>query len=244
MLRSAKELKGLTVRGTDGDVGHVDDFYFDDEKWVIRYIVVQTGGWLGKRVLISPVSFNGLDWNRRAIDLSLTRDRIRNSPDADLTVPVSRQYERAYAGYYGYGPYWGGAGFWGMGGVPAALYPAAREGAERSTAPAPHDSPMPHIRSSEAALGDHIEAVDGGIGHVDDLIVDDTNWAIRYLNVDTSNWIGGTPVLIPRRALREADWLRAKIRVSLTKEQVQDSPRYDPAMLAREDEHALDSDYR
>ena len=243
MLRSAKELKGFTVRGTDGNVGHVDDFYFDDEKWAIRYIVAQTGGWLGRRVLISPVSFSATDWRGRAIDLAATRDRIRNSPDADLHAPISREYERAYTMYYGYAPYWGGPAYWGMGGSPAALYNAGAASAERAPT-AVQESPEPHIRSSMAAIGYHIQATDSEIGHVDDLIFDDESWAIRYIRVDTSNWIGGKAVLVPQRSLQRADWLNAKIHVALTKDQIQRSPRYDPGVLNDDDEQRLEAYYR
>lgn len=249
MLRSANELKGLTVRGDDGDVGHVDDFYFDDDRWTVRYIVVETGGWLARRVLISPASFRSTDWRGGAIDLSLTRDRIRNSPDADLHAPISREYERAYSAHYGYAPYWAGPGYWGIGAYPAALaysaalYTAGATRAER-TAAAVQESPEAHVRSSTAVIGDHIQATDGEIGHVDDLVVDDESWAIRYLRVDTSNWMGGKPVLVPQRSLQQADWASAKIHVALTKDQIQRSPRYDAGVLNREDQARLDTYYR
>jgi hypothetical protein len=243
MLRSAKELKGFTVRGTDGEVGQLDDFFFDDERWTIRYIVVQTGGWLGRRVLISPVSFSGTDWSGGAIDLSLARDRIRNSPDADLHAPISREYETSHMAYYGYAPYWGGPDYWGMAAYPAALNGAVATRGDRAPA-AVQESREAHVHSSLAVLGYHIQASDGEIGHVDDLIIDDERWAIRYLRIDTSNWIGGKPVLVPQRALRRADWGRGTIEVALTKDQVHSSPRYDPGVLNREDEQRLEAHYR
>jgi uncharacterized protein YrrD len=242
MLRSAKELKGFTVRGTDGDVGEVDDFYFDDEKWTIRYIVVHTGGWLGRRVLISPVSFRGTDWRSRAIGLSLSRDRIRNSPDADPHAPISREYERAYALYYGYAPYWVGPSYWAMGGDPAALWDTSGTPAEPTPASAQEVAEI-HIRSSMAVIGYHIQATDGEIGHVDDLIFNDESWAIRYLRIDTSNWIGGKAILVPQRLLQRADWRNAETYVALTKDQIQRSPRYDPSVLNREDEQRLEAYY-
>ncbi len=57
MLRNAKDLHGFKIRATDGELGTVDQLYFDDETWAIRYLMVETGGWLGgRRVLISPIS--------------------------------------------------------------------------------------------------------------------------------------------------------------------------------------------
>jgi hypothetical protein len=235
MLRSTKELNNFTIRGTDGEVGHVDDFYFDDEKWTIRYMVVATGGWLGRRVLISPISFSSMDWHTNTIDLSLTRDRVRNSPDADLNAPISRAYERGYYGYYGYPPYWGGMGYWGPAEYPGALAgPGAVRTDRASTAAAVEERADSHVRSCNAVMGYHIHATNGEIGHVDDFIFDDERWAIRYLRVDTSNWIGGKPVLVPQAALREVNWIDARINVALTKDQVWNSPEFDPGLLNRD----------
>lgn len=242
MLRSSTELMGFTIRGTDGDVGTVDDVFFDDEKWVVRYIVVNTGGWLGRRVLISPLSFSGTDWSAKAIDLSLTRDRIRNSPDADLDGPISREYERGYYGYYAYPLYWDGPGFWGPSPYPGALMAGAGGIDARGFGAVEHTSDS-RVRSGRTLMGNHIEATDGEIGHVDDLIVDDESWAIRYLRIDTSNWIGGKAVLAPQRALREVNWLESKVRVALTREQVKNSPEYDPRVLNREYEERLAAHY-
>lgn len=252
MLRSINELNDFTIRGTDGEIGHVDDFFFDDEKWTIRYMVVATGGWLGRRVLISPMSFSNTDWSAKAIDLSLTKERIRNSPDADLNGPISRAYERGYYGYYGYPPYWGGMGYWGPAEYPGAL---ASTGAVRTdrevtsaravASAAVDDRPDPHVRSCKGVVGHHIHATDGEIGHVDDFIIDDASWAIRYLRIDTSNWIGGKAVLVPQRALRSVSWADARIDVALTKDQVWNSPEYDPGLLSRDDyTRELETHYR
>jgi uncharacterized protein YrrD len=245
MLRSTKKLTGFTIRGTDGDVGTLDDLLFDDEKWAIRYIVVNTGGWLGRRVLISPMSFSSIDWEGGAIDLSLTKERIRNSPDADPEGPISREFERGFYAYYGYPLYWDGPGFWGPAPYPGAL--AAAMAADDQMDPGGlgrlEERPDSHVRSARTLLGNHIQAADGEIGHVDDLIVDDESWAIRYLRIDTSNWIGGKAVLVPQRALEEVNWLESKVHVSLTREQVKNSPEYDGDLLNREDDERLAAHY-
>lgn len=163
MLRSSQELNGFTVRGTDGEIGQVDELFFDDEKWTIRYVVVRTGGWLGRRVLISPMSVSRTDWTDKTVALSLTRDRIRDSPDADLNAPISRDYERAFYGYYGYPLYWGGPGYWGPAASPAALAsPAAAGTAAAAAAGTPaQEARESHLRSSRAVMGYHIQAADG-----------------------------------------------------------------------------------
>jgi uncharacterized protein YrrD len=59
-----KDLEGFAIRATDGTVGHVKDFYFDDKSWVVRYLVAETGSWLSSRkVLISPIAVDHPDWS-------------------------------------------------------------------------------------------------------------------------------------------------------------------------------------
>lgn len=244
MLRSMNDLQGFTLRAKDGDIGRVDEFYFDDDRWAVRYVVADTGSWMGRRVLISPISFTSTDWNAKAMDVSLTRDQIRKSPDADLHGPVSRQYEQGYSAYYGYPPYWIGPGYWGAAAHPGQLSSMATARAERAaTAAALEDRAESHLRSSSEVKGYHIQATDGEIGHVDDFLVDDQNWAIRYLRVDTSNWIGGKAVLVPQSALRDVSWRDQKIHVGISREQVKNSPEYDPSRLDPDYEQRLGAYY-
>jgi len=122
MLTNTAQLKGVTIRTTDGEMGTVEQFYFDDETWAIRYLTVETGGWLGGRqVLISPFSVVQADWQARRLDVALTKKQVQNSPDIDTHLPVSRQHEAAYLGYYGYPYYWGGPYLWGPAFYPAGL---------------------------------------------------------------------------------------------------------------------------
>src|ERR1700678_379977 len=105
MLRNVKDLHGFAIRATDGELGTVDQLYFDDETWAIRYLTVETGGWLGGRpVLISPMSVIRADLEEKGLDVALTKSQVENSPDIDTHKPVSRQHEAAYNRYYGY-PY-------------------------------------------------------------------------------------------------------------------------------------------
>ncbi len=120
-LRTVKDLRGYAIRATDGVIGKVDDLYFDDEDWAIRYLVVDTGGWLsGRKVLISPIAIGQPDWLDGVLPVALTKAKVEHAPDIDTRKPVSRQHEAVYLGYYGYPFYWGGAGMWGMGGYRAA----------------------------------------------------------------------------------------------------------------------------
>src|ERR1039458_279431 len=197
MLTNATHLKGLAIRATDGELGTVEQFYFDDETWAIRYLIVETGGWLGgRRVLISPFSVIQTDWEARQLDVALTKQQVENSPEIDMHQPVSRQHEAAYLGYYGYPCYWGGPYLWGPAFYPAGLKSPTNAFAEATAARARQESTDSHLRSSEAVTGYNIEAADGEIGHVDGFVVDDEAWAIRYIEVATRNWWPGKKVLV------------------------------------------------
>src|ERR1700729_324468 len=163
MLRNAADLKGFAIQATDGEIGTVEDIYFDDETWAIRYLTVDTGGWLGGRVvLISPIFIRQADWQAKRLDVALTQEQVKNSPDINTHQPVSRQHESEYFGYYGYPVYWGGPYLWG-----SAVYPAGLEGIVATAGPLPAAANEPaesHLRSVNEVTGYDIGAADGEIG--------------------------------------------------------------------------------
>lgn len=247
MLRNVKDLRGYAIRATDGVIGKVDDLYFDDEDWAIRYLIVDTGGWLsGRKVLISPLAIGDPDWAAQQVPVSLTKAQVEKSPDIDTRKPVSRQHETEYLRYYGYPDYWGGAGLWGMGAYPGSLTTEGRIEEEMKTrrTPAMHSFADCHLRSCQAVIGYHIHATDGDIGHVRDLLVDEHSWAIRYLIVNTSNWWGGHDVLVAPQWIEAVSWSDAKVSVDLTRQAVKDAPLYDSAaQLDRQQEQAIYEHY-
>jgi hypothetical protein len=117
MLRSVKQLYGDKLGASDGEIGQVKDFYFDDQNWAVRYVVADTGSWLtGRLVLISPHAFGNLDRSGKLLCVNLNRKQIEDSPLIESHKPVSRQYEEEYYRYYGWPYYWQGSGLWGMSG--------------------------------------------------------------------------------------------------------------------------------
>ncbi len=242
MLRQLKDLQGYALRATDGDIGTVKDFYFDDDRWVVRYLVVETGSWLASRkVLVSPVSLGMPDPVERVLPVTITREQVRNSPDIDTDKPVSRQHEIDYLGYYGYPAYWDSAGLWGVGSLPGMLVPEAGVApsgagvleADRAIAAeqaARHRDDDPHLRSCKAVTGYHIKAQDGEIGHVQDWIVDEQGWAIRYLVIDTSNWWMGHQVLVAPQWIREVSWSDRVVVAEMTREAIRRAPAWDAVL--------------
>lgn len=237
MLRSMKnDLKGFTVGATDGDIGKVEEFYFDDTSFTVRHLVVDTGGWLGgRKVLISPRALRDIDWADKRINAALTKAQVEKSPAIDTDRPVSRQHEIEYYAYYGYPYYWTGPYMWG-----AYPDPFPLTGRETSLEKERHwdwagEGGDPHLRSSAAVTGYHIAATDGDIGHVEDFLVDDARWAIRYMIVDTRNWWPGKKVLVSPEWIERVDWSDSKVHVGLTREQLQKSPEYDPSGPVKRD---------
>jgi sporulation protein YlmC with PRC-barrel domain len=256
MLHSLSELDDYAIDATDGDVGEVKDFYFDDKAWVVRYLIVDTGGWLSSRkVLISPIAVGAPNRAQKKLPAAITREEVKNSPDIDTEKPVSRQHEVEYSQHFGYPLYWGGAGLWGGGLYPNEMLPgdagfgspqAERQEREAAyaKAEAQRDDADPHLRSCKEVKGYHIQATDGEIGHVKDMLVDEETWAIRYLVVDTSNWWFGHQVLVAPQWISGVNWHDETVSVDLTRQAVKDAPVYDPtAQLDREQEIDIHSHY-
>ena len=257
MLRSTDDLQNFAIGATDGHIGHVKDFYFDDDAWVIRYLVVDTGSWLsGRKVLISPISIRAADSIDQTLSASMTKEQVRKSPDIDIDKPVSRQNEMEFGAYYGYPNYWGGEGMWGGSLYPYELLPSyagdglyraehkREEAAYLRDERARHRNDNPHLRSCKAVEGYHVHASDGEIGHVEGFLVDDETWAIRYLIVNTSNWWIGHRVLVAPRWVTGVRWLDGSVSVDLSRDSVKDAPAYDSsAELNREREMKLYSHY-
>ena len=242
MLRSLKDLERYTVSATDGDIGIVDNFLLDDERWIVRYLVVETGGVFdGRRVLISPISFREAEWSTHRFHLALTMDKVKNSPSVDVDKPVSRQHEMDYHHYYGYPYYWGASGLWGMGAYPALL--AAGKWDKARAGHSAKASGDVHMRGAKAVHGYHIQGSDEAIGHVEDFIVDDETWEVRYLVVDTSNWWLGKKVLVAPRWANRVSWEEENVYVDMTRQAIKNSPEWDPAAAVNREYEAVLHDY-
>lgn len=244
MLRNSKDLDHFSIRATDGEIGKVKDMYFDDDAWVMRYFVVETGSWLSSRkVLVSPMSVQQPDWKDKTLPVSITKEQVSKSPAIDTDKPVSRQNEEQYLGYYGYANYWGGQGLWGEGMYPYSAAPqylrnrpdwAERQREDEAALAAErtrHRNDNPHLRSCEAVIGYNIEATDGEIGHVAGFLVDEGSWAIRYLIVDTSNWWMGHKVLVAPGWITGVHWSSKTVSADLSRNAIKASPPYNAKTL-------------
>jgi hypothetical protein len=223
MLRSIKSLRGFTIEASDGHIGKVHALLFDSHAWTIRYLVVDTGSWLpGRKVLIAATSLGRPRWEERVFPVALTREQVRSAPDIDADKPVSRQREIELHAYYDWIPYWGMSGDM-IGGPALVPTPAEREAVEKMA------KGDPNLRSAREVTGYRIHAKDGQIGHLEDFIVTDGDWVIRYLVVDTRNWLPGRKVLLSPKWVHKVSWEERGVWVDVSKETVRNSPHYDPS---------------
>ena len=239
LLRNARQLEGHALHARDGVIGQVKDFHFDDHHWNIRYCVVETGQWLQRRrVLISPVVMGSYDAALQVFPVDLTIEQVRTSPEIDTEKPVTRQHEEALQRHYGWPAYW--ESVFGAGGLAAPILtpvPATSTAEPGVTdverPPTPRGDPF--LRSVNDTIGYHIAASDGAIGHADDFLIDDEQWRVRYLVVDTRNWWPGRKVIVAPAWIFEVNWKEARVLVNLTRDMIRNSPPYEPTMTWSKD---------
>ena len=245
VLIRANDFKHFKLRALDGDIGKAREFYFDDRHWTVRYLVADTGGWLtGRQVLVWPHTLGSANAAERVVSVNLTRRQVEQSPSLTADQQVSRQYEMHYYDYYGWPMYWHGPFIWGAYQYPWESNPLSMlEAQARDEAARHEDAWDPNLRSTRDVTGYHIQALDGEIGHVEDFIIDDRTWAIRYLVVDTKNWLAGRRVLVSPQWIGRLSWEESKVFVSLSRELIKQSPEYTPESLNRDYEAELHQHY-
>jgi uncharacterized protein YrrD len=229
VLISTKALQGMGIKARDGVFGKIDDVFFDDRIWNVQYIVVNTSSWLpGRKVLLPRGVLESLQSPDNLCAVTLTKDEIKSSPPIAADEPVSRRYETSLLEYLRLVPYWRAE-------EPAASF---ETGAYRGAMGTGGGEPT--LRSCREVRGYRVEAGDGEIGQVDDFITDDRTWVLRYAVVDTRKWLPGRKVLVAIPWMKSVSWAGSKVRVDLTREEIEGSPEFDPrAPINREYESVL-----
>lgn len=231
MLRHSSEIDGYSIGATDGPIGKITDFLFDDTTWLVRWIVVDTGQFMDPQKVLLPTSaLSNVNHIARQFAVRLTKAQIEDSPSIETDEPVSRVMETSLYDYYGWSPYWstgfymGGYGYGGGVIAPNGLgfTPRVREDAAARQANADK-----HLRSVHEVTGYHIHAEDGQIGHVADFLLEDQDWSIHYLVVDTQDWWAGKKVLISPRSIRSVNWSLKSLMLDVDRQSIKDSPAYD-----------------
>lgn len=238
MFRSLHDLCGFAVQAVDGDIGRADDFFFDDENWVVHYLVVRLGAWVFRhKVLLSITSISPP--GATFIPANLTKKQIEQSPDIDTESTVSRRNEIDLHDYYGLPYYWNYPPFSTPTIPPPEIFPESRQYIEpdydEDEEEESNENLNAHLRSCKDVRGYHVQAINGQIGHVSDFIVDDQDWTIRYLVIDTSNWLHGKEVLIASSWITDISWGESKVFAGVTIEKVRKSPLFDPSAPVNRD---------
>ncbi len=245
MLQVISPLKGFAIEASDGRIGTVVDFLFDDASWKVRWLVIDCGIWLtGRKVLIHPSAISREDLERRQFVVALTKAQVEDSPELAEDQPISMQMENQLYTYYGWDTLWGGAN---LGAIPGAMAsplmaPPYLGLGQTDEAEAGDDGPTlrgadPHLRSVDEVTGYGVHAVDGEIGHIENLMIDDANWSVHYFVVDTRNWWFGKRVLISPLAVKAIDWSDRHVELNVSRELVKAGPPWDP-LVAFNDEYA------
>ena len=219
MLHSIQQRYGEKLRATDGEIGHVRDFYFDDKNWTVRYVVADTGRWLpGRQVLISPHALGHLYPNGKVLLVNLTREQIESSPSIDEHKPVSRQHEEEYHRHYGYPYYAESWPLWGLAEYPVVVPPPP------PTATKQHGVDS-HLRSARVVRGYNVEGSDGAIGQIADFLIDGRTWALREIVIVSGHWFSGSEVRISTRKISRISYNESTVYVDSTKAAIMESTK-------------------
>ena len=233
MQRNIKSLIGYGMEATDGDIGKVEDFYFEDTTWAIRYLILKTGNWfLYRMVLISPQAIVKRYKAFGLFAVNLSKEQIRTSPDIDTDKPVSRQQVMEQYGHYAWQRY-GVSGFY-AGGSAAAMDNVPITDKKIIKEADPNDKRSDddlHLRSTKTIMRYHVHASDGDFGHVSDFIFDDANWRIMHLVVDSHNWFGGKKFLIETGTIKEIQWENSKVVLNISINAIKGCPLFDESQL-------------
>jgi hypothetical protein len=204
MLRSLEDVIDAPVMAADGDIGKVCSFLFDDQSWMIRYLVVDVKTWLTRRdVVISVSAINKPVWKTKTFRAHLTKKQVRHSPNVDSKKPVSRQQEIAMREHYGWPAWWEDAGYSESTGV---SLPAGRKFPV-------HTKEDPHMRSTQDLIGYEVRAKGDEIGLLESFIMDETSWHIGYLDVKTGDWLHGRSMLVPTRWVVSVSWANHRVNL-------------------------------
>ena len=178
MLLDTGSLIGRGLLASDGTIGTISDFLFEEATWSVRYVLVDTGKWLaGRQVLLSPRAFVhepfGQPGTARA---RLSRSQIEESPALATGEPLTRGFERAYFRHFGWPSYWMGPS------LGAAL--------------APVDTSEVRLLSVKELTGGLAQASDTRIGKVKNFSLSSLSWMVREIVVDAGHWYSERLVLI------------------------------------------------
>jgi sporulation protein YlmC with PRC-barrel domain len=228
----AHKLLGFSLGAADGEIGTVKDIYFDDNNWIVRYLVVETGNWLFKRrVLISPCAVVG-DIKNNILQVNLNKEQIKNSPDINTDMPVSRQQESSLTNHYS----WPSFGRAGLGWPTTGMIKGASALVNKVEGTLDFD---PHLRSFSHVAQYEVYNEDGRVGLVKDLAIDFSDWSIPFLLLDDASTSDQERVVISTKRIASIDWETFQVKVSINNEDLQKAFRINSQGFFADDSDTL-----
>ncbi|MCM3399368.1 MULTISPECIES: PRC-barrel domain-containing protein [Oceanobacillus] len=221
MMRLTSQLKQFNIHATDGELGKIKDFYFDDRNWEIRYAIVDTRKWLpGRKVLLSPNSFIEVDETNESVNVEFDKLMIRNSPPVPENEDLTKDKENHLIDYFGWNSYTDNAlphaerGL--LGTFPIIGLENERPPEEphlnRNGRYHEHDN---YLRSEEETNDFKVHAKDGKIGRIVDMIYDTSQWIIEYIVVRSSKSIVENEFYIfHTRQINTVDWFEKDLYIN------------------------------
>ena len=228
-MNNASRVIGKTMDALDGEIGSVHDLYFDDQTLSVRYLVVDTGKWLpGRKVLVAPEAIVKPWHHQPAISVKLTTDQIRSSPDIDTAMPVTREAEELLYRHYQWTPYWDSTIAPTPPTAPSPPAVAVEENRQQAGETAERLVDV-SLRSANELRGYHVKAMDGEVGHVEDLLLDDDVSRILFLVVEVKGWLIGKKVLAGPSLFSRVDWATSTVHVNANRQALKRAQEYNPA---------------
>ena len=218
MLTTTSELRGKTVLALDAPLGRVEDFLFDDQNWVVRYLVTRTGTWLSNQlILLSPHFIGKLDAEADVIRVRLLKFQIEASPPLAVGLPVSRSYEEEYYRYFGLPAYWEGSALWGRSYSPLDS-PGKRDEQDFKLH---YHRDTKHLQSSNALCGFQLQTAGASVGRVKGFAISDSAWEVKDLVVRAGYWFASREVLIAPAKIDYIAYEEATVYTSLSKQDIE-----------------------
>ena len=228
-LLNQKELFSFAAQAVDGELGHVKDILFDDVSWRARYLVTDPRKWLpSANVLLSPYSVSGWNFDKNLLFFNLDQEQVKDSPHISDDPPVSRQEEERLAHFYGWPSYW------------TSSYGTSQLniGSRFSSAFNDVDFPPeieevldsrfqgdPNLRSLKEIKGYNVMTTTGEQGKVSGFLLDTVSWELPYLIVDCGGWLSYDYAIIPNFLIASVNWENRVLKLTISKEMLEDAPR-------------------
>lgn len=247
-----QDLKNYTIQASDGDIGSVSEFYFDEEHFYLRYLVVNTENFLFRNlVLVSPISFTNINFEEKIIKLKITKKELEDSPGLDSVDVISRKYEKDYNNHFAWPYYWSAensASAIGPYGMPWGYYNQLGRAPRRTgevNSDLVRNTDDSNLRSSREVRSYSVKGIGNEeFGHIQGFILDPNTLALKFVIIDTIHFLPSKHVLLRPEWIEEISWESKTVEFSFSKELIKSAPSYkrgelDEELIRKTDEHFI-----